>query len=80
MNWFARLWDFIDKRDIDKHTISVCIMYGTIKVTEWAMTFAHAHADKTGMEIAAIIAAVLGPYSLLQAAAIKYYFDSRPTQ
>lgn len=77
MNWITRWWDFIDKRDIDKHTISVCIMYGTIKVTEWAMLFASMHPDKPGLEIAAIIAAVTTPYMALQAAAIKFYFDSR---
>jgi hypothetical protein len=77
MNWLVRFWDFIDKRDIDKHTVSVCIMYGTIKITEWAMVFAHAHSEKTGIEIAAIIAAVTAPYMALQAVAIKFYFDSR---
>jgi hypothetical protein len=76
---FTRLWDWIDSRDVDKHIVSLCILYGTVKVTEWAMAFAALHADKAGIEIAAIIAAVTGPYMALQAAAIKFYFDSRST-
>ncbi|WP_294768641.1 hypothetical protein [uncultured Rhodoferax sp.] len=73
----TRIWDWIDKRDIDKHVVSIVILYGTKIMTSWAMAFAVAHADKPGIEIAAIIAAVTGPYMALQAAAIKFYFDSR---
>jgi hypothetical protein len=79
MNWLARWWDFIDKRDIDKHMVTLAILWGTVKLTEWAMAFAAAHPDKPGLELAAIIAAVTGPYMGLQAAAIKFYFDSRPS-
>lgn len=76
---FGRIWDWIDKRDIDKHVVSMAVLFGTIKVTEWSMMFASLHADKPGIEIAAIIAAVTTPYMALQAAVIKFYFDSRPT-
>ena len=75
----SRLWDWIDKRDIDKHGLTLGIFWGTVKLTEWAMVFAAAHADRPGMEIAAIIAAVTAPYMALQAAAIKYYFEARST-
>jgi hypothetical protein len=77
--WLTRLWDFIDAREIDKHVVSVSVMYGTLLVTQWAMGFAEAQSalGRSGVEIAATIAAVLGPYSLLQAAAIKFYFDNR---
>lgn len=73
-------WDWVDKRDIDKHVLTFGIFWGTVKLTEWAMVFAATHAAKPGLEIAAIIAAVTTPYMALQAAAIKYYFESRPTQ
>ena len=76
----GKFWDWIDKRDIDKHTLSVGIFYGTVKLTSWAMAFANAHPDKAGLEIAAIIAAVTGPYMALQAAAISFYFKARTTQ
>lgn len=77
-NWLTRLWDWVDARDIDKHLISVCIIYGTIQITEWAMRFANSHPDPTnGLGTAAIIAAVTTPYMALQAAALKFYFDTR---
>lgn len=75
----GRLWDWIDKRDIDKHALSMGIFYGTIRITEWAMLYASANSTKSGLEVAAIIAAVTTPYMALQGAAIKYYFESRPT-
>lgn len=79
-NKLTQIWDWIDKRDIDKHTLSVGIFYGTVKLTEWAMIYANQHADKAGIEVAAIIAAVTGPYMALQAAAISFYFKARTTQ
>jgi len=75
----TRIWDWIDKRDIDKHVVSIVVLYGTKILTDWAMAFATANAGKPGLEIAAIIAAVTGPYMVLQAAAIKFYFDARST-
>lgn len=77
--WLTRIWDWVDRREVDKHTVSICVLYGTVVVTRWAMNFAEVQSSlgRSGTEIAAIIAAVLGPYSLLQAAAIKFYFDNR---
>lgn len=74
-----RLWDWVDKRQIDKHVLSVGIFYGTVKLTGWAMLYASTHPDKPGIDIAAIIAAVTAPYMALQAAAIKFYFEARAT-
>lgn len=68
------LWDWIDKRQIDKHLVSMAILYGTWRITEWAMVFASSHSDLNG---AAVIAAVSTPYAALQGAAIKFYFDAR---
>ena len=72
----GQFWDFIDARDIDKHFVSLAILSGTILITQWAMHFA-THGDRPGLEIAAIIAAVVGPYSALQAAALSFYFRAR---
>jgi hypothetical protein len=79
MNWFKRLWDFVDERDIDKHTVCVIVLYGTKVMSDWAMMFASLHPEKSGVEVAAIIAAVTGPYMILQGACIKYYFNARTT-
>lgn len=73
----GQFWDFIDKRNIDKHAVSLAILYGTVVVTRWAMVYAAAHADKAGIEVAAVIAAILAPYMALQAAGIGFYFRAR---
>ncbi len=77
LGMITRSWDWIDERDIDKHAVSLAILYGTVKVVAWAMEYAGAHADKSGVETAAVIAAVSAPYMALQAAAIKFYFEAR---
>lgn len=79
MNWLTRWWDWIDKRDVDKHTVVLIVLYGTKILTDWAMLYAATHAEKSGLEVAAVIAAVTTPYMALQTACIKFYFDSRPT-
>jgi len=78
-NLVTKFLDFLDRRDVDKHVVSAVILLGTYSLTRWAMHFADTHADKSGTEIAAIIAAVTAPYLAVQAAAIKFYFESRPT-
>lgn len=69
-----RFWDWFDERDIDKHILSLAVMFSTIKLTFWAVVFASASA-KTGAEIGMIIAAVLVPWTPLQAAALKWQFE-----
>jgi len=77
--WLKRLWDFIDERDIDKHFVSLAILWGTWKLTEWGMQYASLvfTTQKSGLEIAAVVAAVTAPYMALQAAAIHFYFSAR---
>lgn len=79
--WLAlragQFWDFIDKRDIDKHAVSVSIMLGTLKITTWAMLYAEKVDGKPGLEVAAVLGAVLAPWMALQAAAVKWYFEAR---
>ena len=75
--WLTRGWDWIDERNIDKHAVSIVILWGTWRVTEWAMAYAAIEADRTGIEVAAVIAAVMAPYMALQAGALKWYFDAR---
>lgn len=73
----SQAWDFIDKRDLDKHAVSLAILYGTVKVLHWSFAFSESHMDKSGLELAAVIGAVTAPYMALQAAAISFYFKSR---
>jgi len=74
--WLTRVWDWVDNRDIDKHLVSIATFYGTVRITEWSIHFAST-STRPGLEVAAIIAAVCAPYMALQAAAIKWYFESR---
>lgn len=76
LNLIKRFWDWVDERDIDKHTVCIVVFYGTIRITEWAMWFAH-NSTRPGLEVAAIIAAVTTPYMGLQTAAIAFYFKAR---
>jgi hypothetical protein len=73
----ADFWDFIDKRDIDKHAVSVMILLGTWRITEWLFQFVESHMDKSGVELAAVVAAITVPWTALQAAAISFYFKAR---
>lgn len=73
----TRWWDWIDKRDIDKHAVSLAILYGTVDVMRWGMRYAEQHADKSGLEVAAVVGAIIAPYMALQAAAIAFYFKAR---
>lgn len=79
--WLAmragQFWDFVDKRQIDAYAVSAIILIGTIRITEWAMLFVEKHPEKSGIEVAAIIGALMVPWSALQGAAIKWLFDAR---
>lgn len=71
------VFDWIDRRQIDAYAVSFIILYATIKITEWAMAFVDKYPNKPGVEVAAIIAAVMVPWSGLQAACVKFLFDAR---
>jgi len=77
--FLSSAWDWIDERDIDKHTVSLLILWGTIDLTRWAKAYAdlHTHTGVPGADIALVIAAVLAPYMALQAAALAFYFRAR---
>lgn len=75
---FSEFWDWVDARQIDAHVVSALTLYGTVKISLWAMAFAE-HGDRPGLEVAAIIAAVSTPWAALQAAVIKFVFEARTT-
>lgn len=73
----GRVWDWIDRRDVDKHAAFWAVLMMTWYIVDWALEFAFQHASKPGLEIAAIVGAILLPWTPVQAAAVKWYFDSR---
>lgn len=74
---FGDFWDFIDKRQIDVHCMSWATFAGTAWIINWATHFVVNHPDKSGLEVAAIIGAVMLPWTPLQAAVINWYFKAR---
>lgn len=78
-SFLSSCWDFIDKRDIDKHAICWSVFYVTIKLLIWTCHFA-ATSPRPGMEVAAIIGAVWGPWSLVQGGVINWYFNTKTGQ
>lgn len=72
----SQFWDWIDKRMIDRHVVALAILVGTIQILGWAMRYAETSA-RPGLEVAAIIGAVVAPYMALQGAAIAFYFSAR---
>ena len=73
----SEFWEWVDKRQIDAYVISLAILYGTVRITDWAMEFVDRYPDIDGLKAAAIIAAIMAPWSALQAAAIKFLFEAR---
>jgi len=66
----------VDGRRIDQHAASILVFWVTWRITSWAMAFASSEA-RPGLEVAAIIAAIVAPWAAVQGAAIRFYFDSR---
>ncbi len=77
LSQLTRFWDWVDERQIDKHAVSLVILAGTWRLTNWAIDYVAANPIHSGADIALVVAAVTGPYMVLQAAAIGFYFSSR---
>jgi hypothetical protein len=83
MCWLAarlsQMWDFIDKRDIDKHIVAaIIILYGTAKLTAWGIRFAERWLEAghaiPGSEVALVVGAVLAPYMMVASVVAGFYF------
>jgi uncharacterized membrane protein len=72
----GQLWDWFEKRNIDKHIGAIAIFGITVMITNWAMGYANAHPEKSGVDIGAIIASLTAPWSFAQTFALKYWFES----
>lgn len=70
-------WTWVDTRYISRRVVLGITIWITIHSYMWAAHFASTCMDKSGMEIAAIIAAVLTPISTLQGFIFKSYVGSK---
>jgi hypothetical protein len=78
-HWLARVWDFIDSRDIDKHAMAWLIAWCGWDLTRWAMSFAEHHPKMAGSDVALVVAAVGVPYGIFAGAVVKWYFERKDT-
>lgn len=70
------IWDWAEKRKVAAHVVMAVTLGLTVRVTEWAMDFPYsAVGSYEGTHVAAIQAAVLTPWGLMQGAMMKFYLD-----
>lgn len=71
-----KFWDWIDTRAIVRRTILFSTFWMTWEAFQWAAEFAET-TTKSGMEVAAIVAAVTAPIAALQGYVFKIYAATR---
>jgi len=69
------LWAWVEQHHIDSLAVIGVTLWLTVRVIEWAMEYADLHYDIAGLQVAAIIGAVLTPWGIMQAALFKFYVD-----
>jgi len=74
----SQLWNFIDDRDIDKHAMAWAVFGITCYLMQWVLNFVWVYPEKSGIEVCLIVAAVMLPWTPVQAKVIQWYFESRP--
>lgn len=72
----SAVWNFIDNRAVIRRVSFLWVLWMTTEVITWAMDFADHHQDMDGLKMAAILGAILTPWSAMQAAIFKFYADS----
>lgn len=69
-------WGWVEHHHIDSLAVLVVTLSLTVKVVGWSMDFAYDVDTKlSGTDKAAIIAAVMTPWGIAQAALFKFYVD-----
>lgn len=67
---------FVNENKVIRRASLAVMLTMTVLIFKWATIFA-SESQKPGIEIAAIIAAILAPLSTLQGFVFKFYNDSR---
>lgn len=68
----SEAWDFIDNRQVIRRGAFLWMLYLTGVLLHWSIDYAW-HSNQDGTHIAAVIAAVWTPWTLLQGAIFKFY-------
>lgn len=75
-------WQWFSGHHVDSILVLAVTLFLTYQVVRWAMTFpydvmVHEVPRYTGTDVGVIVAAVLGPWGLMQAALVKWYLELR---
>lgn len=78
-NSFTRFWDFVDQRGVIRRIVLFAAMGMLWVQAEWANEYAQAAlaVGKADAGVAAIIAAISAPATMLVGYVFKHYLDSR---
>lgn len=69
-------WSWFEHHHVDSLSVLAVTLWLTVRVVHWAMEFPYDVDTKlSGTDKAAIIAAVMAPWGLAQAALFKFYVD-----
>lgn len=76
MNHLVMFWDFIDRRAVVRRIMAIGTFALVVWVIAWATRFAET-SPRPGMDVAAIIGAVMAPLNLLMGFMFSSYSKSR---
>lgn len=76
MKHLEAFWDWVDSRGIVRRIVLAVAIYMTWAVSVWAMQFV-AGCTRSGIDMAAIIAAVTAPVTMFGGYVFKAYIESR---
>jgi len=69
-------WNWVEYHHFDSLAVILVTLVLTVRVVEWAFDFSYDMETKLGgTDKAAIIAAVMTPWGLMQAALVKWYME-----
>lgn len=69
--------EFLDNRFVFRRVAFCWMMWLTTYASMWSFDFARSTAYSNGVEMAAVIGAVMGPIAVLQGAIFKWYQEAR---
>ena len=72
----SQLLDFIDNRQVVRRVVLIVAIHMTYAVTYWSMGFAET-STRTGLDLAALIAAVTAPVTAFAGFVFKLYLDAK---
>lgn len=72
---FSDVWDFLDRRDIFEHALTIWTLYMVERYTVWCMHFAESHPDMDGLKMAAILGAVGLALMAFATPVAKFWFN-----